>query len=133
MFPICLLMLLRAVVYIPKLYYNHIRVYILCQWLTDFQKVKTVLDVSTLIKCMLEHIFLTELTFLAIYIIVCVSRSFCDLLPKPLTSDKAIRKMIKLPAFLQTSRHFSMVAVESRLNQIFFMALTALSLQQPKK
>ena len=31
------------------------------------------------------------------------------------------------------SRHFSMVAVESRLNQIFFMALTALSLQQPIK
>ena len=78
-------MLLRAVVYISKLYYSHIGVYILWQWLTDFQKVKTVLDVSTLIKCMLEHIFLTELTFLAIYIIVCVSRSFCDLLPKPLT------------------------------------------------
>ena len=30
------------------------------------------------------------------------------------------------------SMHFSMVAAVSMLNQIFFIALTALSLQQPK-
>ena len=59
----------------------------------------------------------------------------CNPVAKPLHSFICYKDrfpIVKLPALLQNLMHFSTVANDPRSNSRFFIALTALSLQQPK-